>query len=185
MELVKESLAIIDVGELQPHPRNPRRGDLDAIRRSINANGFYGAIVAQRSTGFIFAGNHRFQAALAEGARRVPVLWLDVDDEKALRILLADNRTSDLARNDDEQLSALLREILEDSGSLAGTGYQPAGLEKLLASLGDVEPIPAEDQTEELSVQFQVIVTCQSEEEQTELLRRLHADGFECRALVG
>ena len=44
---------------LRPHPRNPRRGDVDAIEESIAENGFYGCVVAQRSTGYILAGNHR------------------------------------------------------------------------------------------------------------------------------
>src|SRR5262245_16196031 len=48
---------------LRPHPQNPRTGDVAAIRASLDVNGWYGAIVAQRSTGFILAGNHRYKAA--------------------------------------------------------------------------------------------------------------------------
>lgn len=184
MEVVNEQLEMVEVGALIPHPRNPRRGDLNAIRQSINNNGFYGAIIAQRSTSYILAGNHRFQAALAEGARRVPVIWVDVDDAKALRILLADNRSSDLADNDDEQLAALLRDVLQETGSLAGTGYLTEDLDKMLASLGESEPEEAGDQSDQLQAQFQVIVACQSEEQQTELLHRLTDDGYECRALL-
>lgn len=184
MEIVTDQFEMVEVGQLIPHPKNPRRGDLTAIRQSINANGFYGAIVAQRSTRYILAGNHRFQAAIAEGARRVPVLWVDVDDAKALRILLADNRTGDLAENDDEQLSSLLSEILQDAGTLTGTGYDPQDLDKLLKSLGDAQHEAVGDQTDQLVAQYQVLVECESEEQQTQLLSRLTEEGFQCRALL-
>jgi SAM-dependent methyltransferase len=56
--------AIVPVDSLETHPRNVNQGDIGAIYESIGANGFYGAIVAQKSTGRILAGNHRYQAAV-------------------------------------------------------------------------------------------------------------------------
>ena len=113
----------VAVEKLTPHPRNPRKGDVEAIRQSIVVNGFYGVLVAQRSTRHILVGNHRYQAAVQAGIERVPVVWVDVDDEAALRILLADNRTNDLATYDDKELGALLEELLGTDLGLAGTGY--------------------------------------------------------------
>lgn len=135
MKIINGESEIVPVDRLSRHPRNPRRGNTELIRESIDANGFYGAIVAQRSTGHILVGNHRYDAATAEGATEVPVIWLDVDDDRARRILLADNRTNDLAGYDETELAALLREIEDETDSLAGTGYDADALEALLAGL--------------------------------------------------
>ena len=135
MKIINASTKVEALDAVQPHPRNPRQGDVGAIHQSIEANGFYGQIVAQRSTGHILAGNHRWLAAKQAGATRIPVTWVDVDDAHALRILLADNRTSDLASNDEYNLAQLLIEIQEATGDLTGTGYDGDDLDDLLADL--------------------------------------------------
>lgn len=135
MRIVNTSSEVVPVDALRPHPRNPRRGDVGAIRDSIAANGFYGAVVAQKSTGFILAGNHRWEAARQSGADAIPVVWVDVDDDHALRILLADNRTNDVAAYDEAALVDVLRELEAMQGSLQGTGYTPDDLQDLLAKL--------------------------------------------------
>ena len=76
----------------------------------------------------------------------MPVVWLDVDDQRALRILLVDNRTNDLADYADSRLAALLSELRAGSG-LGGTGYEEDFHDKLLSRLapapaGDAEVIP-------------------------------------------
>lgn len=105
------SLELTHHDRLRPHPANPRRGDVDLIRESIRRNGWIGSIVAQTSTGYILAGNHRFLAGRAEGIERFPVHWVDLDDDTALRTLLADNRTSDVATYDDPMLLQLFAQV--------------------------------------------------------------------------
>jgi DNA modification methylase len=146
--VINQDYELVATETLKKHPRNVNRGDLVAIEGSIAENGFYGAIVAQRSTGHILAGNHRFDAAVAAGMANVPVTWVDVDDDRALRILLADNRTTRLGHDDQEALAALLQEILTDTDTLAGTGFDEAALDALLAEVG-VEQVPAEGLTDE------------------------------------
>ena len=135
MKVINEATTIEPIGKVAPHPRNPRQGDVGAIHQSIEANGFYGHVVAQRSTGYILAGNHRWLAARQAGAKRIPVTWVDVDDDHALRILLADNRTNDLASYDDASLAELLVDIQKATGDLTGTGYDGDDLDALLADL--------------------------------------------------
>lgn len=122
----------IPVSTLSEHPENPRRGDSKAVNESIAANGFYGAILVQRSTGRVLAGHTRLKAAKQSGATSVPGIWLDVDDQQAKRILLADNRTSDLAYYDDDALFAVLGSILDEGSNLKGTGYDDATYKLLL-----------------------------------------------------
>ena len=154
LEVVNEQYESVPIGQLAQHPRNPREGDVGAIVESIQHNGFYGAVVAQRSTGHVLAGNHRIKAAHDVGMKEVPVLWVDVDDETALRILLADNRTNDLASYNDESLADLLTELAESLG-LEGTGYDGDDLDELLEELApttvddtDPEPVPEAPATE-------------------------------------
>ena len=91
---------LVDVSLLRPWDRNPNNGDVDLIVESIRTNGVFTPVVAQRSTGVILAGNHRYAALMELGETRVPVVWVDVDDAKATRIALVDNRSSQQARTD-------------------------------------------------------------------------------------
>ena len=100
-------LSTVPVDSVTLHPRNPRRGDVDAIADSIRAHGQYAPLVVQRSTGFVLAGNHRLLALRRLGRDHVDVVFIDVDDDEALRILLVDNRASDEATYDSAELTAL------------------------------------------------------------------------------
>lgn len=99
---------LVGVETLREHPENPRRGDVDAIVAAIAANGWHGALLVQRATRYVLAGNHRLKAARILGMPEVPVLWCDVDAATARRLLVADNRASDLGGFDEAQLAAIL-----------------------------------------------------------------------------
>jgi ParB-like chromosome segregation protein Spo0J len=126
---------VVKVTALKPHPSNPRRGSVATIVESLKEHGQYRPIVAQRSTGYIIAGNHTWQAAKELGWKEIAVTYVDVDDAQARRILLVDNRSSDLGIYDDEQLYDLLKSTTEDYGSLLGTGYDQPALDDLAAIL--------------------------------------------------
>ncbi len=120
---------------LHEHESNPRCGDVGAIVESIKAHGWFGTVVANKD-GTVLAGNHRLKAARELGMAKVPVFRVDVDDETALRILLADNRTSDLASWDNGALAGLLTDLAQTSATgLDGLGWDDADLDKLI---GDV-----------------------------------------------
>ena len=139
---------IVAVSKLHLHPDNPRQGDVGAIVESIEANGWYGTLVAQKSTGRVLAGNHRLQAAQALDMKEVPVYWVDVEDNEAQRILLAHNRTSDLATYDDNILADLLKDMaLNQENGLTGTGYDGDDLDDLLADISVVDK-PEKEMTE-------------------------------------
>ena len=135
MKIINEATELVALDKLKPHPKNPRQGDVGAIHVSIEANGFYGSVIAQKSTGHIIAGNHRYLAAKHANAEAIPVTWVDVSDEEAVRILLADNRTNDLATYNDDALAELLQDLMKQTGSLDGTGFDGDALDELLADL--------------------------------------------------
>jgi len=120
------------IEEITPHPRNVRRGVVEQIQTSLANVGWFGAVLVQESTNYILAGRHRWEAARREGHTTLPAFWLDVDDGQALKILLADNRMSDIAANDEEAVQTLLREIFEKDGTLEGTGYTKDDLDALV-----------------------------------------------------
>lgn len=124
----------VPVTELRTHPKNARQGDLNVIMESIQVNGWFGSIVVQESTGYILAGNHRYEAATELGFAAIPdVIYVDVDDKQAMKILLADNKTSDDSIYDDELLLSLLHQI----DDLEGTGYSPDDLRALEALMSE------------------------------------------------
>jgi hypothetical protein len=63
-------------------------------------------------------------------ATEIPVVVLDIDDHAAKKMMVADNRTAQLARPDDAALLKLLDQIAVDTG-LDGTGYTEDSVEAL------------------------------------------------------
>lgn len=190
--LMNQTYEVVAIDAVKPHPDNPRRGDVAVIAASVAANGFYGAIAVQRSTGRILAGNHRWEAAKKEKLAEIPVLWMDVDDKTALRILLADNRTSDLGTYEQEALAEILME-LRAAEDLAGTGYGELDVGTLLKEMGDaIIEANAEDAEKKPSAsavggykeQYAVMVVCEGEQQQEEIFNKLSAEGYECKIVV-
>ena len=72
--LASQKYQLTPVDQLTPHPENPNRGDVEGIGESVVENGFFGAVLAQRSSGHILAGEHRWRAAKAKGLQKVPTV---------------------------------------------------------------------------------------------------------------
>lgn len=127
----------VDVDSIKPHPRNPRRGDVGAIVESMIENGVYRPVIVQKSTGYIVAGSHTWQAQKATGVEKVPAIVLDLTDKQAVKILLADNRTADRGSYEDSEVAALLQSLVDDGElrSLMGTGYDGDDLDDMLNRL--------------------------------------------------
>lgn len=120
------------IESVQAHPANPRNGDVDAVAKSIQVNGYVAPVIAQKSTGYIIAGNHRYYALMSLGSDHIPVVWVDMDDISAKNYMLDDNRTSDLGQYDNANLLAILEE-LDEAGRLPESSYTPQDLEQIKA----------------------------------------------------
>jgi ParB-like chromosome segregation protein Spo0J len=125
----------LSLDDLTPHPKNVRQGDVGAIAESLTAHGQYRPIVVQKETRLILAGNHTWKAAKVLGWKKIDVVEIDVDDEQAARILLVDNRSTDLATYDDHALAALLESLSSTEIGLDGTGFDGDDLDDLLFQL--------------------------------------------------
>jgi ParB-like chromosome segregation protein Spo0J len=111
----------VPIESIKMHPENPREGDVDLIAESLDENGMYRPLVVQTDTGHILVGNHTWLAMRQLGWTKADVVFVDVDDEEALRIVLADNKTGQAGGFNDE----LLGRILSNLSSVKGTGYSP------------------------------------------------------------
>jgi hypothetical protein len=125
----------VGVEAIKPYPNNPRRGNVDLIAESLEAYGQYKPITVNRRNGEILAGNHTYRAAVKLGWSEIDVVYVDVDDKTAAKIVAMDNRTSDLGEYDKQILADLLKNVSD----LAGTGYTTEEFDDLIASIQERE----------------------------------------------
>lgn len=135
---------LVPVADLERHPRNPRRGDVPEIVKSLQRYGQVRPVLVDAESRII-AGNHTYLAARELGWSHVAAIPNTFADENEARAyLLADNRLPELGDYDQEELRALLEEI-EQAGSWEGSGYTADDLEDLRAAqnaVAETEPAP-------------------------------------------
>lgn len=115
---------------------NPRRGDVEAVKRSLVRFGQFKPIVvrihndAGEEVMEVLMGNHTFRAATELGGTELAMSledeWSDLEAKAAA---IADNHTSDLATNDDAAMADYLMDIKEDPSLLDATSYTLDDLE--------------------------------------------------------
>lgn len=145
----------VSVDDLKPHPDNPNRGSVDDLAESLSQFGQFRSIVG-RPDGTILAGHHLVQAAKRIGMKTVRVDIIDVDDQTARKIMLADNRLADLGLG--PNLDLLLKNLEELGDDIAGTGFDEdyiRMLEEAVQGPPDLEDLIEEaDETESKAEDF-------------------------------
>ena len=119
------------IDSVEPFYLNAREGDVGAICESLSTLGQYRPIIVNRRTRQILVGNHTWMAAKALGWTKIAVSWVDVDEETGTRIVLIDNRTTDLATYDE----ALLKSVLISVPDLIGTAWDYEEMNDLFSGL--------------------------------------------------
>lgn len=164
----------VAVGRLVPWELNPRKKQpVDEVARSIRALGFGAPILAQRSSGRVIAGHTRLQAAKQLGLESVPVRWLDVDDHKATLLAIADNKLGEKAEWDDEKLDALVAELVSEEVELIGLDG-PIDIDAPMGGESVADP----------EFVYKVLITCNDDAHQAELLGRFEQEGLTCQPLI-
>ena len=164
---------------IQPFHKNPRRGDVKLIQGSLKENGQYRTIVLNVGTHTgrpveCLAGNHTWLAAKAEGRATMPVNFVDVDEQRAIKIVAVDNAANDKSKTD----KAVLADLLGDLDSLDGSGITDEEFAKML---GGDDP----DTSPMLPDQgYALIIDCDDEVQQAELLSQLEDEGLRVRPLM-
>ena len=129
---------MVPIADLNKYYKNPNIGDPEKTAESLDANGQFRSIVVNKGThtgrpNEILAGNHTFMGAKKLKWPKIQVDWVDVDDEHARRIVLADNGSRDGATYDNDILAELLSDQKEETGSLVGTTLTDDLLDGLLS----------------------------------------------------
>jgi hypothetical protein len=111
-------------GELKPNPRNPNHHSdhqIKLLAKVIKFQGWRSPIIVSKRSDFVVAGHGRLQAAKLLQVAEVPVDFQDFASEAdEMAHLVADNRLSELAEINDDELAA----ILKDVGGAIVTGGQ-------------------------------------------------------------
>jgi hypothetical protein len=184
---IKE-LRRVPAAELLPNPRNwrthPER-QRDALKGVLAEIGYASSLLA-RETGegglMLIDGHLRAETT---PNTTVPVLILDLNDEEADKLLATLDPLASLAGTNAESLTQLLGDVRTDN----------AALHELLADLArQASPnVPAASEAGAsdmpsshtvLHPQFHIVIACDDEQQQTELLERFSEEGLSCRALV-
>lgn len=164
---------LFPVEDLHELPGNPRRGDVEAVKRSYVRFGQRKPIVARKDEdgrAVVVAGNHQLKAVRELGWEQVAVVWADdLTEDEARGFALADNRVADLGGYDDADLLALLGSV-DDTDLLAATGYTDGDIDLLrtyvagppnlddLASMYDPDDLAGGSDTTTLTIKVPVPV---------------------------
>ena len=102
----------IALAEIKPYWRNPRNNEraVDAVKQSIEKYGFNSPLVLDTDN-VIIAGHTRYKALIQLGWKKAPCVVVDLPADKAKEFRIADNKTSELATWDMDNLIPELREI--------------------------------------------------------------------------
>lgn len=174
----------VELSRLKPWGKNPRLNDGEPVERvaaSIRRFGFGAPIVARLETSEIIAGHTRWKAAKLLRLERVPVRFLDITEDEAHLLCLADNKLGELAEWDDEAVKQILARSSIDTAIAAG--YTPEELGKIASSILDVKDALDPIETA-LDRTFSIVIDCESEAQQRELIEYAKGQGWKCRALI-
>lgn len=184
---VKE-LRRVRASELAPNPRNWRThppAQCDALRGVLAEVGYAGALLArERVDGTLELIDGHLRAETTPDAL-VPVLVLDVDEQEAIKILVTHDPLATLARADVEKWNDALSDcdihhpalmaMLAELDDAVRAAHEPSD------ETFDEAPISAEVEIPEA---FQLLVQCESEDEQRALYERMRGEGYKCRVLT-
>lgn len=130
---ITKSDETLGIEEVRPYDRNPRRHpekQIAELVRSLEQFGQYRPLVVDEE-GVILAGNGIYAALKRTGATEVKVHRITgLTEDRKVKLVLTDNRTSDLSSDDFE----IVEELLAGLSDFDVPGYDPEMIEELLAT---------------------------------------------------
>lgn len=102
----------VKLSEIFPYYDNPRDNTnaVEPTKESIKRFGFVKPILVDKN-GVIIAGHTRYVAAYQLGMEFVPVVYSDMDDKKAKKYRILDNKLAEKSSFDEDQLLEELRNM--------------------------------------------------------------------------
>ena len=103
---------VVKLSEIFPYYDNPRDNTnaVEPTKESIKRFGYVKPILVDKA-GVIIAGHTRYVAAYQLGMEFVPVVYSDMDDEKAKKYRILDNKLAEKSSFDEDQLLEELRNM--------------------------------------------------------------------------
>ena len=142
----------INIDKIHLWEQNPRINEhvIEQLAVSIVEFGFLNPLIVQKSSNRIIAGNTRYKAAQKLGLHKVPVIYTDLDDNKANAFAIADNKLGELALWDDDLLKELIHDLNDSEYNLDILGFDEYELESLLNDTLESSKIDFDEEIEEI-----------------------------------
>lgn len=174
----------LDPKQLKPWGKNPRKNDaaVKSVADSMRRFGFGAPIVARKENNEIIAGHTRWKAAKLLGLKSVPVRLLDISERDAHLLALADNKLGEIADWDTDAVGQLLSDVSFSDALTAG--WSGSELGKLADSILGAGEAADSDAKLGGNLNYQVVIECSNEDEQTRLLERFEIEGLKCKPLI-
>lgn len=144
----------IDPQELVANPRNWRihpKVQQEALQGVLDTVGWVDEVIVNKRTGFVVDGHLRVALALRNGAKSIPVQYIDVPEDTEMLVLASLDPLAALAVSDTDKLGELIAELqVEDvrvqtllqglQDEVNARAFVPPSLDDLSGAFGDHDP---------------------------------------------
>lgn len=165
------------IGDLQAAPYNPRKISDDALKglkASIRRFGIVEPIIINERTGNIVGGHQRLRALMEMGESKTDVIIVDLpeSEERVLNITLNNPHIAGEFTDD-------LQIILEDIKIELPDAYVDLMLDELETNAKSLDAGAQMD-----GIEYRIIISCDNETHQLDLLQRFETEGLKCQLLM-
>lgn len=191
----------VSMSEIAKWPRNPKDHDHHEIQKSFYRFGFVKPVLIDEGTGQLVAGHGRLDTLkiLKNGNKKPPRGVQVVDDiwlipvlrgvkfdnpAEAEAFLMADNRLSEIGGWNQDLLAEMLGEIADIDGAIDGIGFDYAEIMDMLNPKQTRGNIDGSKKANEAGENYLIIVVCEDEEQQSDLLERFMEEGIQCKGVI-
>ena len=157
------------------HPDNQQQ----ALAGAIDDIGFIRSVTVNQRTGRVVDGHLRVTLAARSGVTTLPVEYVDLDEAEEAQALLSLDPIAAMAASDKAKLDELMRAVQSDDERVQAMIAEIAEREDL-----KYEQIEETGNTEIISEQYMILIECDNEQNQAELLEQFNEQNLKCRALI-
>jgi hypothetical protein len=174
-----KDIQMVPISKLIRNPKNPNVHSPKQIKRIaeiIEFQGWRRPITVSNRSGFISVGHGRLSAAELRGWTEVPVTYQDYESEAAeYADMVADNA---IASWSELNIDAINSEI-----PALGVDFNPE-----LLAIKDLKPVDIDFDKDEfipvdIPVEYQVLISCNSEDDQKDIYQELEARGLKIKLI--
>ena len=171
----------LTLDKLKPYDQNARKhqeADLSTIKASITEFGMSDPIGVWGKDNIIVEGHGRYLACKELGIDNVPVIHLDhLTDEQRRAYALAHNKTAEMSEWDIDLLG-------EELDGIFDIDMSDFGFDLIEEEEEPTAPTERKDLSDKVGETYEVIIECDSEEQQAEIYERVRKEGLSCRVLT-